>query len=367
MQQGLGTGLGHLPPGALAVPGGMDDEDERMSPVMAVILLYGTLFIMLGAQTALFYWKKKDRKSYDLVTLMGLWTVPAIVSVQLRFWKFMLVWLLFTGVTAYVLKLCMKAKLDSTTPRLVYTWFLRVYQTSKAVGVVGYAMLLLEAFGMGMLWHMLLPPDTALCLTWYGVYFGVLGRDCAEVAADRMAATLSRNLGARINDCGVCGNELRDFSHLGEAPADEVTVQLDCKHCFHDLCIRGWTMVGKKDTCPVCAEKVDMRTLNADRPWETQNLTWIQMLDAVRYLVVWNPLIFMVVSVLFHLFAPHHHHHDHLGLLNGTNGTHLLNGTHHLAAALSPPALALGSGGAGSPSPIEVVAALLSPPPLAAA
>ncbi len=35
------------------------------------------------------------------------------------------------------------------------------------------------------------------------------------------------------------------------------------------------------------------------------------MLDGVRYLVVWNPLIFMVVSVLFHLFAPHPHHHGH--------------------------------------------------------
>ncbi len=26
----------------------------------------------------------------------------------------------------------------------------------------------------------------------------------------------------------------------------ESTVQLECKHCFHDQCIRGWTIVGKK-------------------------------------------------------------------------------------------------------------------------
>ncbi len=32
--------------------------------------------------------------------------------------------------------------------------------------------------------------------------------------------------------------------------------------------------VGKKDTCPVCNEKVDMRALYSDRPWETRNLTW---------------------------------------------------------------------------------------------
>ena len=51
-------------------------------------------------------------------------------------------------------------------------------------------------------------------------------------------------------------------------------MQLSCKHCFHDLCVRGWTMVGKKDTCPVCFEKVDLKSLYQDRPWETRNLTW---------------------------------------------------------------------------------------------
>lgn len=56
--------------------------------------------------------------------------------------------------------------------------------------------------------------------------------------------------------------------------SEEKTVQLSCKHCFHDLCVRGWTMVGKKDTCPVCCEKVDLKSLYQDRPWETRNLTW---------------------------------------------------------------------------------------------
>jgi hypothetical protein len=54
----------------------------------------------------------------------------------------------------------------------------------------------------------------------------------------------------------------------------ETVKQLSCKHSFHELCIRGWTIVGKKDVCPVCNEKVDLRHLYADRPWETQNLSW---------------------------------------------------------------------------------------------
>ena len=55
--------------------------------------------------------------------------------------------------------------------------------------------------------------------------------------------------------------------------------------------MRGWCVVGKKDTCPACREKVDLRAVFSGRPWETRNLSWLQMLDMVRYLVVWNPLI----------------------------------------------------------------------------
>ena len=51
-------------------------------------------------------------------------------------------------------------------------------------------------------------------------------------------------------------------------------LQLACKHLFHDQCIRGWTLIGKKDTCPTCLEKVDMRAIFADRPWETRNISW---------------------------------------------------------------------------------------------
>lgn len=38
----------------------------------------------------------------------------------------------------------------------------------------------------------------------------------------------------------------------------------------------GWTIIGKKETCPCCFERVDLRSLYADRPWETRNLTWCE-------------------------------------------------------------------------------------------
>jgi RING finger protein 121 len=204
----------------------------------------------------------------------------------------------------------MVPKLAATTPRQVYSFFLGVYKVSRTLGIIGYIFMLVEALGAGVLLSWALPQGTSIDCLWYGIYFGVLGRDCAEVASDWMASIVSRNLSARINDCGVCGGPLGDYSHLGndEQKPDEATVQLSCKHCFHELCIKGWTMVGKKDMCPCCNEKVDLKELYQDRPWETRNLSWIQMLDMVRYLVVWNPLIFMVISFFFHFLAPHRPH-----------------------------------------------------------
>ena len=82
---------------------------------------------------------------------------------------------------------------------------------------------------------------------------------------------------------------------------DQVSIQLNCKHIFHPECIKGWLIVGKKDTCPSCQEKVDLRQVCSDKPWETRNLSWIQMLDMVRYMIVWQPTIMTGLHLIFHV------------------------------------------------------------------
>lgn len=174
-----------------------------------------------------------------------------------------------------------------------------------------------------------------------GLYFGILTRDCAEVASDRIARSLGtgRKMAVSVRDCGICGGELGDDGPLsgpGAAAAAAAgaaggsgggkglgTIQLSCKHLFHMECVRGWCIIGarrqravlllavlllllllallaataaaaaaahppparhpppptlhhagKKDTCPTCWEKVDLKSVFADKPWETRNLSW---------------------------------------------------------------------------------------------
>lgn len=79
-----------------------------------------------------------------------------------------------------------------------------------------------------------------------------------------------------------------------------ILFQLQCKHVFHEDCIKGWCVIGKKDTCPSCAERVDLRILlKTSAVWGPPSLLWSRLLDMVRYLVVWNPLAFLILQLVF--------------------------------------------------------------------
>lgn len=60
--------------------------------------------------------------------------------------------------------------------------------------------------------------------------------------------------------CAVCGNYLVVDTDDDNALI-ETSYRLSCSHVFHEFCIRGWCMVGKKQTCPYCHEKVDLKNL----------------------------------------------------------------------------------------------------------
>ena len=67
----------------------------------------------------------------------------------------------------------------------------------------------------------------------------------------------------------------------------------DCR--FHEFCIRGWCIVGKKQTCPYCREKVDLARMFKN-PWQKPHLFYGQLLDWIRYLVAWQPVIITLVQ-----------------------------------------------------------------------
>ena len=63
--------------------------------------------------------------------------------------------------------------LEAMTPRMVYKWYTVVYNTSFVVGVIGYIIIMLVFFGLGVLFSAEadLMQAGILCLS-YGLYFG---------------------------------------------------------------------------------------------------------------------------------------------------------------------------------------------------
>jgi len=108
--------------------------------------------------------------------------------------------------------------------------------------------------------------DFGIVSLFYGLYYGVMGRDFAEICSDYMASTIgqfssisgmpTRSLSEKV--CAVCGQIIVE---LDEEGLTENTYRLACNHVFHEFCIRGWCIVGKKQTCPYCKEKVDLKRM----------------------------------------------------------------------------------------------------------
>ncbi|KAK6493333.1 RING finger protein 175 [Huso huso] len=278
---------------------------EAMHAEMVLILI-ATLVI---AQIVLVQWKQRHCRSYNMVTLVQMWVVPLYFTVKLYWWRFLSTWGMFSVITSYIIFRATRKPLSGRTPRMVYKWFLLIYKLSYAVGILGYLAIMFTMFGFNLLFRIKTEDsmDFGVVLLFYGLYYGVMGRDFAEICSDYMASTIgyytgrgmpSRNLSDDI--CAVCGQKI--FVDLDEEGIIENTYQLSCNHIFHEFCIRGWCIVGKKQTCPYCNEKVDLKRM-LNNPWERTHVLYGQLLDWLRYLVAWQPIIIGFVQGINYTFG----------------------------------------------------------------
>jgi len=63
------------------------EEEMRHS----LFIFYTVMFVMIFAQSALVSWRKRHRRSYELVTLVGLWLVPFLISIKFSLYRFLAV------------------------------------------------------------------------------------------------------------------------------------------------------------------------------------------------------------------------------------------------------------------------------------
>ncbi|XP_039090280.1 RING finger protein 175 isoform X1 [Hyaena hyaena] len=271
---------------------------ESMHVEMILIFLCA----LVVAQIVLVQWRQRHGRSYNLVTLLQMWVIPLYFTIKLYWWRFLSMWGMFSVITSYILFRATRKPLSGRTPRLVYKWFLLIYKLSYAFGVVGYLAIMFTMCGFNLFFKIKARDsmDFGIVSLFYGLYYGVMGRDFAEICSDYMASTIgfysvsgmpTRSLSDNV--CAVCGQKI--IVELNEEGLIENTYQLSCNHVFHEFCIRGWCIVGKKQTCPYCKEKVDLKRMISN-PWERTHFLYGQILDWLRYLVAWQPMVIGIVQ-----------------------------------------------------------------------
>lgn len=208
--------------------------------------------------------------------------------------------------------------LHTTHCRRVYQWFWGVHRVCYALGLGGYLLAVVQSMAGPI---MAGTEGLAFLAIFYGLYFGVLGRDVAENCAETMSTTLGyckkdddyRQRAPPPNICALCGEELRgledveteegyyDEDEQQESPLCTLNCGHTCVPCrvwglvlcltplplspslcrLHNFCIMGWTIVGKKDTCPFCGEKVSLSTIAGSSPWKKQVCVCRQVLGGL--------------------------------------------------------------------------------------
>ncbi|TFK16218.1 kelch-like protein 2 [Platysternon megacephalum] len=165
-----------------------------------VLILIATLVV---AQIVLVQWKQRHCRSYNLVTLLQMWVVPLYFTIKLYWWRFLSMWGMFSVITSYIIFRATRKPLSGRTPRLVYKWFLLIYKLSYAIGIVGYLAIMFTMFGFNLFFRIKTEDsmDLGVILLFYGLYYGVMGRDFAEICSDYMASTIGVSAGfIMLND-----------------------------------------------------------------------------------------------------------------------------------------------------------------------
>ncbi|KAI5703793.1 hypothetical protein M8J76_007385 [Diaphorina citri] len=276
----------------------LHEGHEEMHAAMIIIFFV----ILVVSQIALVQWKQRHFHSYQMATLAAMWIIPVVISLRSGYWRFIGFWVLFSVITGLVAKKVTQSPIERTTPRLVYKWFYFLYKLSLFLGIVGYIIIVLTLLGVNFIFGSMpqVWMDCGGLIMFYGLYYGVLGQDLAEICSNKMALHIgyytpdgmpTRHL--EDNTCAVCGDLL--FVRPDQPGVIENTYKLSCNHEFHEFCIRGWCIVGKKQICPYCKEKVDLKLMFVNL-WEKPHVFYGQLLDWLRWLVAWQPVILALIQ-----------------------------------------------------------------------
>lgn len=220
---------------------------SRVAGMFVSILLYAAIVLIVTH-----IWKRVHPKTFTIVTNVILCILPILISLRTGEYVFAFITLLFFVKSGMLYVNVSKRPIRTDTPKKVYTFFITAYRVSYIVSYC-FIGILLVSYTLKADKYVLI----SLYLAFYGVYFGLIIRESIEIIGEKMACNIGyyskdglAKKNANYETCSLCDN------------GGDSLVMLPCKHQYHQKCIKGWLLMGKKSICPCCREKVDLERLN---------------------------------------------------------------------------------------------------------
>lgn len=88
---------------------------EQMHLEMFLILVV----VLIISQFILIKWRQRHLKSFQLATLCGMWLVPVIISFYNIWTRFIVIWSIFSLITAFMAYSATRKPMSMSTPRYV--------------------------------------------------------------------------------------------------------------------------------------------------------------------------------------------------------------------------------------------------------
>lgn len=259
-----------------------EPSKSQLVSIFVTFLIYGIIIHVFIA-----LWEKYHPKSCKGILRLILFTLPLILIAFMREYFFLFIYLVFIITVAKVYFLIRQKPIRRKTPRYVYKTFKILTRICYASTILTVTLLFVGFFAkiqtlMGF----------ALSNMFYALYFGLLTREMSEFLCSQMAINIGyytvdgvpqKKIGE--STCAICDEQL-----------NKSIISLNCKHSFHEECLKGWIFTGKKNFCPCCKENVDYGKIMTDK-WERSENMYSGMLDGMR-----KGIIFLSMLCVFALF-----------------------------------------------------------------
>lgn len=232
--------------------------------------LVALCIVFVGMYIVSFFWKRFSKRTYTVSSTAILLLFPLISAIVGGSIMFPAVWvavLLFHFLFHREILLGRRPRIVGTNIYIVYR---HIFQTSIFLFAVGYIVL---AYGFFMQKNVLCIKG--LFLLMYVMYFSLVCRMGLDFISYRSAGSILPSHGTKKpGECPLCNKR-----------TDGPQIELSCRETFHVECIKNWKILGKKDTCPSCREKVDLSGV-AINPWQKNEYFFTQFLDFTGHLIL---------------------------------------------------------------------------------